>query len=134
MPLSCNLGTLTSSNYLGHPRPVTGMLHLFINHQLVIQFATTPVTFSPPQFRTTRAGNRFCFKIGVEYWCLVSPAASRFVTTLLCGVHPPWNVLSSDSVLGRQHIVESQYTTKCSRLYSGVMCTSETLGFLHFNP
>ena len=30
MPLSCNLGTLTSSNPLGHSGPVMGRLYLFI--------------------------------------------------------------------------------------------------------
>jgi hypothetical protein len=30
MPLSCNLGTLTSWNPLGHSRPVTGLLYLYI--------------------------------------------------------------------------------------------------------
>ena len=29
MPLSCNLGTLTSWNPLGHSRPVTGLLDLY---------------------------------------------------------------------------------------------------------
>jgi hypothetical protein len=29
VPLSRNLGTLTSWNPLGHPRPVTGLLYLF---------------------------------------------------------------------------------------------------------
>ena len=29
MPLSCNLGTLTSWNPLGHSRPVTGLLYLY---------------------------------------------------------------------------------------------------------
>jgi len=27
VPLSCNLGTLTSQNPLGHSRPVTGLLY-----------------------------------------------------------------------------------------------------------
>jgi hypothetical protein len=30
MPLSCNLGTLTSWNPLGHSRPVTGLLYLYM--------------------------------------------------------------------------------------------------------
>ena len=30
MPLSLNLGTLTSWNPLGHSRPVTGLLYLYI--------------------------------------------------------------------------------------------------------
>ena len=30
MPLSCNLGTLTSWNPLGHSRPVTGLLYLYV--------------------------------------------------------------------------------------------------------
>jgi hypothetical protein len=29
VPLSCNLGTLTSCNPLGHSRPVTGLLYLY---------------------------------------------------------------------------------------------------------
>jgi hypothetical protein len=29
VPLSCNLGTLTSWNPLGHSRPVTGLLYLY---------------------------------------------------------------------------------------------------------
>jgi hypothetical protein len=29
VPLSCNLGTLSSWNRLGHSRPVTGLLYLF---------------------------------------------------------------------------------------------------------
>ena len=29
MPLSCNLGALTSWNPLGHSRPVTGLLYLY---------------------------------------------------------------------------------------------------------
>jgi hypothetical protein len=29
-PLSCNLGTLTSWNALGHSRPVTGLLYLYL--------------------------------------------------------------------------------------------------------
>jgi hypothetical protein len=31
VPLSCNLGTLTSCNPLDHSRPVTGLLYLFFN-------------------------------------------------------------------------------------------------------
>ena len=31
MPLSCNLGTLTSWNPLGHYRPVTGLLYLSLS-------------------------------------------------------------------------------------------------------
>jgi hypothetical protein len=30
MPLSCNLGTLTSLNPLSHSRPVTGLLYLYL--------------------------------------------------------------------------------------------------------
>ena len=30
VPLSCNLGTLTSWNPLGHSRPVTGLLYLYL--------------------------------------------------------------------------------------------------------
>ena len=30
MPFSCNLGTLTSWNPLGHSRPVTGLLYLYL--------------------------------------------------------------------------------------------------------
>jgi hypothetical protein len=30
VPLSCNLGTLTSWNRLGHSRPVTGLLYLYL--------------------------------------------------------------------------------------------------------
>jgi len=30
VPLSCNLGTLTSWNPLGHSSPVTGLLHLYL--------------------------------------------------------------------------------------------------------
>ena len=32
MPLSCNLGTSTSWNPLGHSRPVTGLLYLYLYH------------------------------------------------------------------------------------------------------
>ena len=35
MPLSCNLGTLTSWKPLGHSRPVTGLLYLYLYHQNV---------------------------------------------------------------------------------------------------
>ena len=35
MPLSCNLGTLTSWNRLGHSRPATGLLYLFYGAQCV---------------------------------------------------------------------------------------------------
>ena len=34
MPLSRNVGTLTSWNPLGHPRPVTGLLHVSVNYLL----------------------------------------------------------------------------------------------------
>jgi hypothetical protein len=30
VPLSCNLGTLTSWNPLGHSRPVMGLLYLYL--------------------------------------------------------------------------------------------------------
>jgi hypothetical protein len=33
VPLSCNLGTLTSWNPLGHSRPVTGLLYLLHNKE-----------------------------------------------------------------------------------------------------
>jgi len=32
VPLSCNLGALTSWNPLGHSRPVTGLLYLYHYH------------------------------------------------------------------------------------------------------
>jgi hypothetical protein len=35
VPLSRNVGTLTSWNPLGHPRPVTGLLYLYLLHAVV---------------------------------------------------------------------------------------------------
>jgi hypothetical protein len=34
VPLSCNLGTVTSWNPLGHSRPVTGLLYVYLLHCL----------------------------------------------------------------------------------------------------
>ena len=34
--MSCNLGTLTSWNPLGHSRPVTGLLYLFLLLQYLV--------------------------------------------------------------------------------------------------
>jgi hypothetical protein len=36
VPLSCYLGTLTSWNPLGHSRPVTGLLHLYLYHLKIV--------------------------------------------------------------------------------------------------
>ena len=41
VPLSCNLGTLTSWNPLGHSRPVMGLLYLYCVH--AVQLATHPI-------------------------------------------------------------------------------------------
>jgi len=35
VPLSCDLGTLTSWNPLGHSRPVTGLLYLYLYRTLL---------------------------------------------------------------------------------------------------
>ena len=40
MPLSCNLGTLTSWNPLGHSRPVTGLLYLYLFTEINVKVYT----------------------------------------------------------------------------------------------
>jgi hypothetical protein len=50
--LSCNLGTLTSWNPLGHSRPVTGLLYLFYLFITRTRLPTSvcPKTYPPPLF------------------------------------------------------------------------------------
>jgi len=50
VPLSCNLGTLTSWNPLGHSRPVTGLLYLYLLKDRLVSIAT--------RLRTGRTGIR----------------------------------------------------------------------------
>jgi hypothetical protein len=62
MPLSCNLGTLTSWNTLGHSRPITGLFYLYLDAILNI----SGLTFLPEEDMHTEATERSQRVVGMK--------------------------------------------------------------------
>jgi hypothetical protein len=66
VPLSRNLGTLTSWNPLGHLRPVTGLLYLFLEH-LYPAFSLSAETVEPWLKNINIIGNTDILSSPVKY-------------------------------------------------------------------